>query len=197
MTFAAIDFELGNAKPESVCALGVAVFNDCRLLKKYKWLVKPPAECGEFNPFSVRIHHITPEMLVDAPPFYEVWEELAPILEGKTLVAHNAPFDTGVLRKNCAYYGISLPSHSYICTCQVAKKLLPDLYNHKLSTVADAMGIRLNHHEPASDAVASGYIMLLAMQALGVRTPEEAAKRLEVKIGTMEAVAGLLPEDEE
>lgn len=190
MPFAAIDFELANGKPTSVCALGVAVFTANRLVKRYKWLIRPPHGSGEFLAGSVRVHGITEDMVADAPEFYEIWETLAPILKGKTLIAHNAPFDTGVLRKNCDYFGIALEEHNYVCSCQIAKKLFPELYNHKLSTVANYLSIPLNHHEPASDAVASGYIMLAAMKALKVRTPEAAAAKLGVKIGKLEALEG-------
>jgi len=190
MPFAAIDFELANGKPTSICALGVAVFTANRLVKRYKWLIRPPHGSGEFLAGSVRIHGITEDMVADAPEFYEIWETLAPILKGKTLIAHNAPFDAGVLRKNCDHFGIALDAHPYVCTCQIARKLFPELYNHKLSTVADYLGIPLNHHEPASDAVASGYIMLAAMKAVGARTPESAAAKLGVKVGMLEALDG-------
>jgi len=190
MPFAAIDFELANGKPTSVCALGVAVFTANRMVKQYKWLIRPPHGSGEFLAGSVRVHGITEDMVADKPEFYEIWEKLAPILKGKTLVAHNAPFDTGVLRKNCDHFGIALDAHNYVCSCQVARKLFPELTNHKLSTVADYLGIRLNHHDPVSDAAAAGYILLAAMKMLGVRSPEAAAKALDVKIGKMEALSG-------
>ena len=190
MPFAAIDFELANGKPTSICALGVAVFTANRLVKRYKWLIRPPHGSGEFLAGSVRIHGITEEMVADAPEFYEIWEQLAPILKGKTLIAHNAPFDTGVLRKNCDHFGIALEAHNYVCTCQVARKLFPELRNHKLSTVADFLGIRLDHHDPVSDAVASGYIMLAAMQMLGARSPEAVAAKLGLKVGKLEELSG-------
>jgi len=191
MPFAAIDFELANAKPTGVCALGVAIFTANRLVKKYKWLIRPPHGSGEFLPYNTRIHGITEEMVWDAPEFYEIWQTLSPVLSGKTLVAHNAPFDTSVLRKNCDHFGLKMESHPYVCSCQVAKKLFPELINHKLSTVADYLGIPLDHHDPASDAVASGFIMLAAMKALNVRKPEAVANALGIKTGNLEALDGI------
>ena len=58
------------------------------------------------RPISVEamsIHHITNDAVKDKPPFRqsETWEKLRDILgsDGNILVAHNAVFDVGMLKK--------------------------------------------------------------------------------------------------
>ncbi len=190
MPFASIDFELANSNATSICALGVAIFSHGKLVNKYRWLIRPPHGSGEFASYNTQIHGITPDMVYDAPLFCELWQELYPILRGMTLVAHNAPFDTGILRKNCAHFGLYLDGHDYVCSCQVSRKLLPDLVNHKLSTVSAALGIPLNHHDPVSDAVAAGEIILAGMKASGTKSPQALAKLLGVNVGHIEPLEG-------
>ncbi len=190
MPFASIDFELANANPTSICALGVATFSNTKLINKYRWLIRPPHGSGEFAPYNTQIHGITPDMVYDAPLFCELWQELYPIIRGMTLVAHNAPFDTAILRKNCSHFGLYLDGHDTLCSCQVSRKLLPELFNHKLCTVSAALGVPLNHHDPVSDAVASGMIILEGMKVLGVSSPQALAKALDVKMGYIEPLEG-------
>jgi DNA polymerase-3 subunit epsilon len=49
------------------------------------------------NPEAMRVNHITPNMVADAPVFSELLDELLPLVEDVILVCHNAPFDLGFL----------------------------------------------------------------------------------------------------
>lgn len=58
-------------------------------------LFKPPIEVPTA---ATRVNQITPEMLEDAEPFSEVYEEMADFFLGtERLVAHNIGFDRGML----------------------------------------------------------------------------------------------------
>ena len=75
------------------------------------------------------------------PNFAEIWQEVKQDIENKTIVCHNAAFDTAVLRKCLEFYNISFPDFNYICTVKVSQKLWPDLENHKLDTVSSFLFI--------------------------------------------------------
>ena len=47
-----------------------------------------------------QIHHITDEMVKDAPSFSQVGSDFLAFLENSTLVAHNARFDLGFLQES-------------------------------------------------------------------------------------------------
>ena len=70
------------------------------------------------------------------------------------LVAHNADFDTGFIRHNCAVLGLPY-DYTYLDTMTIARSFLPDLKNYKLDTVTEAMGCTLQHHHRAVDDAAA------------------------------------------
>ena len=89
-------------------------------------------------------------------------------MSGGTLVAHNAPFDLGVLKKCLADYDIVWKECiSYLCTVQVGRKLLPDI-SHRLNDMCRYYQIELDHHQADSDSHACAEILLRYLQA-GIR----------------------------
>lgn len=59
-----------------------------------------------FDYFNTRLTGISEETVWDAPTFPELWPEIEPLMSGGLLVAHNAVFDMGVLKKCLQYYEI-------------------------------------------------------------------------------------------
>jgi DNA polymerase-3 subunit epsilon len=59
---------------------------------------------------AIEIHGITDEALAHAPSWPEVAEQLARLLSGRVLVAHNAPFEARMLAQSCARHGLTLPA---------------------------------------------------------------------------------------
>ena len=57
-------------------------------------------------------------------------------------------------------YGIRWrPLVPYVCTCQLSRRLLPQLPDHKLSTLCAYLGLELDHHRAGSDSLACGEIL--------------------------------------
>lgn len=83
---------LGNH--DEVCSVAVVDLAGQVLLES---LVKPskpiPAD-------ATNIHGITDEMVKDAPALESLFDQLRAALEGKTVIAYNAPFDWGMLRNS-------------------------------------------------------------------------------------------------
>ena len=103
----------------------------------------------------------------DAPTFAQAWPRIEGLMNSGMLVAHNAVFDMGVLKKCLQDYGIDWkPYVRYLCTVQMGKKLLPDM-SHKLNVLCGHYGIKLDHHQADSDSHACAEILLryLAMGA--------------------------------
>ncbi len=68
------------------------------------------------------------------------------------LIAHNAPFDTGFVKKAAERSDLPYPFTS-IDTVPMARALYPNLKNHKLDTVAKALSLPpFNHHRACDDA---------------------------------------------
>lgn len=183
MRYLALDFETGNASPLSACALGASIFEDSTLIREQVSLILPPAGARKFHWGNVRVNHITEKMVVDAPPFDAVWRTLADEAEGSVIVCHNAMFDVGVLSACLAHYHLPVPACRYVCTVKVSRRVWPDLQNHKLDTVSEALGIALDHHEAGSDARAAGLILQAALRETGSADVDELADKIGMRLG--------------
>jgi len=160
VNFTAIDFETGCGRRDSACAVAMIAVKEGRIEESYSRLICPPDPEMDFEMINISIHGITPGMVRNEPRFPEIWEDLRPMLQDGLVVAHNAPFDMSVLRAVLERYGLKHPCFDYACTVQMARKVFPQLPDHRLNTVSSHLGIELNHHEAESDARASALIAL-------------------------------------
>lgn len=139
-------------------AIGITVVENERIVDERYYLVDP--EC-EFNSFNIYLTGITPEMVYGERNFGELWREIEPIFSSGLIMAHNAPFDMGVLAKCLKAYDIDWKANvNYACTCNIARKTLPQLPNHKLDTMCAYFDIELDHHNAASDSHACAELLL-------------------------------------
>ena len=163
-TYVAFDVETPNSRNDRMSAIGVVVLEDGVETSHLYTLVDP--ETG-FDAFNIQLTGITPRMVRGKPTFPVLWELLRPMLEKGILCAHNAPFDLGVLGRCLQDYGIEWkPWGNYVCTCQIGRRLLPDAPNHRLDTLAQRLGLPLNHHNALSDARAcAGLLQYYLKQA--------------------------------
>lgn len=156
MKWAAIDFETATRSRTSACALGVVIVDEGCEVARQAWLIRPPD--NRYEPGNVAIHGIHPSSTQHAPDFRQVWDEALYMIGDRPLVAHNAGFDIGVVRRCCEESGMQLTSHDYFCTVQLARRTFPDLGAWKLPIVAAHIGTELNHHDALSDAIACSRI---------------------------------------
>lgn len=158
-TFAAIDFETANQHRSSVCSVGVVIVRDGIVADEFYSLIHPTPDFYSY--WNVRVHGITEADTRTAPLFPEVWDALFPRIEGLTLVAHNSTFDRSCLRAVLAAYAMPEPASPFLCTYQASRRLLPQLPDHKLGTVARYCGFDLTrHHHALADAQACAAIAL-------------------------------------
>jgi DNA polymerase-3 subunit epsilon len=157
--FAAIDFETANQSPSSVCSVGVVIVRDGVVVDKYYSLIQP--EPNYYSYFNTKVHGLTSRDTDKARVFPKVWSEIAPLIDGLTLVAHNKSFDENCLKAVFRTYSMDYPDYEFKCTCVKSRKVLPDLPNHQLQTVSEYCGYSLkNHHHALSDAEACAIIAI-------------------------------------
>src|SRR4029077_4608174 len=95
MKLVAIDFETADYGADSACALGVVEIQDGNVTRKGSRLIRPPRDKFYFT----YIHGITWGDVAHEASFADVWDEFADYWQDADyLLAHNAPFDRGVLR---------------------------------------------------------------------------------------------------
>ena len=163
------DVETPNFANDRISAIGVTVVEDGAIRAEYDTLVDPQAR---FDRFNMALTGITPDLVAGKPTFPELWRRLGPLMDGGLLVAHNAPFDLSVLAKCLRDYHITWrPTVPYLCTCQMSRRLLPQLPNHKLNTLCQYLEIPLEHHHAGSDSQACG-ALLCHYLGMGARMEE-------------------------
>lgn len=157
--FAAIDFETANNERTSVCSVGIVVVRNGLLADTFYSLIQP--EPNYYTYWCTRVHGLTCRDTDSAPVFPKVWAQVEPLIEGLPLVAHNKAFDENCLKAVFRCYQMDYPDYDFYCTCIASRRRMPQLPNHKLDTVAAALGYNLtNHHHALADAEACAWIAL-------------------------------------
>lgn len=171
MRWAAIDFETATANRASACALGVVVVENGRELHREHWLIRPPG--NEYYYRNSEIHGIHPGHTEHAPSFRKVWDEALELIGDRSVIAHNAPFDVGVVRGCCEACQVDPPDLRYFCTVTLARRAWPNLSAHKLPIVAQHLGVSLMHHDALSDAAACSQIFQACLMQAGASSVDE------------------------
>ncbi len=159
--FAAIDFETADNRRDSACSVAVVLVENGGVTERFSALIRPPRSSFLFT----HIHGLTWKECCEQPDFAGLWPRLTPLLDrAELLVAHNAPFDKGVLRACCAAHGLPTPVKPFACTVRIARHLW-NIHPTKLPDVCRHLNIALNHHDALSDAQACAGIALAALKA--------------------------------
>ena len=173
LNFTAIDFETANGSPASPCAVGLVRVRNGEVVDSFATLFAPPAGHGYFHPGNIRIHGIHPADVADGPYWHEILPLLLQFVDNDVLIAHNAPFDMGVLRASAEAIRIGLPNLKYACTVQLSRKTW-NLDSYRLNSVAYRIGIEeFKHHDALADADTCARIVIASAKHHGVETLDE------------------------
>ena len=168
LSFAALDVETANRARGSICAIGVTIVIDARIVDTRIWLCRPPAGVDTFEPVQIRTHGITADHVANEPRFEQIWPAIAQFIGDLPLVAHNRSFDVSALRQACALGNLPLPHLETGCTMLWSRSLHPELPNHKLPTLSKFFGVDLvKHHNAGEDAQACAQILIALNHANG------------------------------
>ncbi len=155
--FVVFDVETPNRWNNRMSAIAVTVLEDGAVKEEFSSLVNPEQS---FDAFNTMLTGISEDSVWHSPTFPELWPRLRPMLESGLLVAHNAVFDLGVLKKCLQGYGIAWKSYvRYLCTVQMGRRVLAGR-GHKLNELCEYYGIPLRHHQADSDSRACAEILL-------------------------------------
>jgi len=150
-SFYIIDFETTGLSPSNgdrvIEVAALKIINN-RIVDQYQSLMNPGFEVSRR---ITSITGISNEMLEDAPNNAEVIRFLVEFLDGNSLVAHNATFDSNFL-KNELYEAKIIKSYQFTCSMRMARRVFPRSPNHKLGTLLEYRGI--NHSEALHRALA-------------------------------------------
>ena len=174
MNFTSLDFETANRSCVSICAAGMAVFEDGNLTESRYWLVRPPKGARMVSGRLHRNSRLDSSGCSGCPNFPAIATELLQRLtRSDIVVAHNAKFDIGALYATLNHFGLVCPEFDYVCTCQLARRVWPELPSHSLDALAAHIGHQFNHHHAQADAEAAGRVLLAMMKQVNANTPRE------------------------
>lgn len=129
--FAAMDFETVNHHRTSVCSVGVVIVPDGKVKDNFCRLIKPYP--NYYSRWSTECHGLSAQDTADAPLFPEVLAEIAPQIEGLTLVAHSKGFDEPHLIRCYEHYGLSYPNYIFWIYALGSTKKFPRVNHHSHS----------------------------------------------------------------
>ena len=165
--FTAIDFETANGSPASPCAVGLVRVRDSKIVDSLAFLIQPPVPHDWFHAGNIKVHGIRPSDVDGAATAQEAISLMLGFIGGDTLIAHNAPFDMGVLRATAAHVNTPLPQLSYACSLAISRKTY-NLESYRLNQVAYAIGHEeFDHHDALADSDACARIIIHAADRHG------------------------------
>jgi DNA polymerase-3 subunit epsilon len=155
--FVAFDLETTGLMPQvdRVVEIGAVRFaEDGRELGRFEQLVNPERP---MSPTAEVVHGISDSDLAGAPTCREVLPRFLEFLGDPamtSLVAHNAIFDAGFLGRELCRAGTALPGHRVFDTLALSRRSLPRLSSHRLSILAEVLGLdRGTHHRALDDSL--------------------------------------------
>jgi DNA polymerase-3 subunit epsilon len=186
LDFTAIDFETANGSAASACSVGLVKVRDGQVVDRIGWYIQPPLGHDHFVDWNIRIHGITPDMVVDALGWADQLSDLVEYCEDDILVAHNAGFDMGVIKAACTATGLVVPAYRYMCSLQLARKTY-HLDSYRLPVVAMAAGFEdFAHHDAVADSEACAAIMIHAADRYGAVDLPELATMAGIRVSMLQ-----------
>lgn len=145
------DTETTGIKADRDRIIEIAAY-DPVLNRSFEKLVNPgcliPAE-------ATAIHHITDEMVANAPSFAHIGAEFVEFCSGEVvLIAHNNDnFDVHFLRHEFERHRLPMPEWKFLDSLKWARRYRPDLPRHTLQFLREIYGIPSNNAHRALDDV--------------------------------------------
>jgi DNA polymerase III subunit alpha, Gram-positive type len=174
--FVVVDIETTGLHPRlhKITEISAIRFRDNKIREEFTTLVNP--QC-HIPLFITNLTGITDSMVRNAPHIQKVIPQFIDFLGDRTFVAHNAWFDYKFLNHNSMKYISKNLENPVLCTCKLARRLLPELYSKRLGVVSKHLGIKnIKAHRARGDALATTQILdrfLSMLEEKGIKEHED------------------------
>lgn len=157
--YVVFDIETTGFSPvnDKIIEIGAVKVKNGEIVDNFSCFVDPERRL----PYKIiELTSITDDMLVGQEKIDTILPKFMEFIGDSVLVAHNAGFDTGFIKKNCRDLGLEC-NNTILDTVPLARFMLPELKRVKLNLVCKALGISLeNHHRAVDDAKATADVFL-------------------------------------
>lgn len=135
-----VDIETTGLSPiyDDIIEIGAIKVENNKVVGEYNQLIKTDRS---LPPMITELTGITDEMLATGKMPETVLEEFIGFVGDNVIIGHNINFDLGFLCNKCKKYLNYNLNNDYIDTLYLARKLVPNSYNHKLGTLAKLFNI--------------------------------------------------------
>lgn len=148
--YVVLDIETTGLSPidNDIIEIAAIQIKNGRILNKFNTLINPGYP---IPPFISNLTGITNQMICTAPFIKDIIPDLVNFIGDLPIIAHNAPFDMRFISHNLKKFGLSI-NNGVIDTLQVSRQLYPHFESHKLSVVANKLGVNvINAHRAMAD----------------------------------------------
>ena len=172
-----------NSHTNKIIEIGAVKIKAGRIIDRYSQLINP----GISIPYHItEITSITNEQVANQPKIDEVIGKFVDFIGDAVLVAHNAPFDMGFIKRDIKeYLNIDLES-SVIDTLQMARDLFPDFKKYGLGDLNKSLGLALEkHHRAVDDSQATANMFIIFLEKYkekGIEYLKDINKGFEVNV---------------
>jgi DNA polymerase III subunit epsilon len=160
MKYLALDVETANADYSSICQIGIAGFENGKVIDKWSSLVNPESY---FDPFNTSIHGIKESDVKNSPTFDKIYEEIKNRLV-ENITVHHMPFDRVALNRVCEEYQLPPIKTKWLDSAKITRRTWEHFAykGYSLKNIADFLEITFEHHDALHDAIAAGLIVAQA-----------------------------------
>lgn len=168
VTFVVVDLETtGGGSDSEITEIGAVKVQGGRVLGEFQTLVRP----GSPIPAMIQVlTGITNQMVATSPTIDSVLPAFAEFAAGSVLVAHNARFDAGFLKRGFEQIGLTWPGPTVVDTVALARCALlrDEVPNCKLGTLARYFRATTEpNHRALSDARATVDVLHALLERVG------------------------------
>ena len=136
-------------RTEKITEIGAMRIKDGQVVSQFECFVNPERHISEE---ITNLTGITDSMVADAGTIKEVLPKFLDFIGEDVLIAHNADFDIGFIRHNAEILNIDF-KNDYIDTLNLSRQLFPKFTRHKLGSIAENLGIKVENAHRALDDV--------------------------------------------
>lgn len=158
-TYVVFDLETTglNRELNKIIEIGAVKIQNGKIIERFSSFVNPHEPLSEK---IIDLTKITDEMLKDAPEEKEVLPKFFEFFKDSILVAHNAGFDMGFIKKWAERNSLYV-KNTVLDTVGLSRTLFPEMARHTLNVLAKKLNVSLkNHHRAVDDAEATANIFL-------------------------------------
>ena len=164
-TYVVFDLETTgfSSKNDKIIEIGAVKIKGGSIVDRFSEFVNPEMRI----PYNItELTSITDEMVENAETIEKILPKFLEFCKDSVIVAHNAGFDVGFIKKNARDIGEEF-DYPVLDTVPLSRYLYPELKKVKLNIVAKHLGVSLeNHHRAVDDAKCTGDILLKCFEKI-------------------------------